>query len=175
MPCKVTISDYYETLLVNGIGHKRSTHQRHERSVKSAVSGFSRCALTCNFTHCEPHNGLARAQNSNLSPLTSETMWYQPILIEHLTVLILLQQHTHFSSSRRVSMWTLVVENVVHRHIRNTRLFQKFIRNFRKVHSSNCPRNSHFSPKIVCLPGTEISGTGPKIKKKIFLFPFSKG
>ena len=63
---------------------------------------------------CEVHNGLARAQNSNLSPLTSETMWYQPILIEHLAVLLLLQQHTHFSSSRRVSMWTLVVENVVH-------------------------------------------------------------
>ena len=111
--CKVTISDYYETLLVNGIGHKRRTHQRHERSVKTAVSGFSRCALTCNFTHCESHNGLARTQNSNLSPLTSETMWYQPILIEHLAVLLLLHQHAHFSSSRRVSMWTLVVENVV--------------------------------------------------------------
>ena len=97
---------------------------------------------------CETHNGLARAQNSNLSPLTSETMWYQLILIEHLTVLLLLQQHTHFSSSRRVSMWTLKMTT------------------FRKVHSSNCPRNSHFSPKIVCLPGTEIWGTGPKIKKK---------
>ncbi len=105
--CKVTISDYYETLLVNGIGHKRCTHQRHERSVKADVSDFSRFALTCNFTHCEAHNGLARAQNLNLSPLTSETMWYQPILIEHLAVLLLLQQHTHFSSSRRVSMWTL--------------------------------------------------------------------
>ncbi len=95
------------------IGHKSPTHQRHERSVKTAVSGFSRCAITCNFTHCEAHNGLARTQNSNLSPLTSKTMWYQPILIEHLPVLLLLQQHTHFSSSRRVSVWTLVVENVV--------------------------------------------------------------
>jgi hypothetical protein len=88
-------------------GHKRRTHQRHERSVKVAVSGFSRCTLTCNFTHCESHNGLTRAQNSNLSVLASETMWYQPILIELLAVLLLLRQHTHFSSSRRVSMRTL--------------------------------------------------------------------
>jgi hypothetical protein len=108
-----TVQSYYFGLLRNTscqwLGHKRRTHQRHERSVKAAVSGFSPCALTCNFTDCEAHNGLDRAQNSNLSPLTSETMWYQPILIEHLAVLLLLQQHTHFSSSRRVSMWTLVV------------------------------------------------------------------
>ena len=100
-------------MCAGGIGHKRRTHQRNERSVKTTVSGFSWCTFTCNFTHCEAHNGLARTQNSNLSPLTSETMWYQPILIEHLAVLLLLQQHTHFSSSRRVSMWTLVVENKV--------------------------------------------------------------
>ena len=34
--------------------------------------------LTLPVAACEAHNGLARAQNSNLSPLTSETMWYQP-------------------------------------------------------------------------------------------------
>ncbi len=43
--------------------------------------------------------------------LTSETMCYQPILIELLGVLLLLQQHMHFSSSHRASMGTL--RNVV--------------------------------------------------------------
>ena len=116
--CKVTISDYYETLLVNGIGHKRRTHQRHERSVKAAVSGFSPCTLTCNFTDCEAHNGLDRAQNSNLSPLTSETMWYQPIFIELLTVLLLLQEHMHFPSptSRHFPLTTYLKSSCIHSH-----------------------------------------------------------
>ena len=34
----------------------------------------------------------------NLSELDSENMWYQHILIELLTVLLLLQSHIHFSS-----------------------------------------------------------------------------
>ena len=47
-----------------------------------------------------------------LSPLVSKTMWYQPIEL-----------------FQKCGWWW---------HIRNTRLFEKFIPTFRKVHSSNC-------------------------------------
>jgi hypothetical protein len=171
--CKVTISDYYETLLVNGIGHKGHTHQRHERSVKAAVSGFSWCAFTCNFTHCEEHNGLARAQNLNLSPLTSETMWYQPILIEHLTVLLLLQQHAHFSSSRRVSMWTLVVENVVHADIYETRDCSKSSSEpFEKCILQIVREIRILVPKLFVSLVQKFGERGPKRKKRTLFVPF---
>ncbi len=70
-----------------------------ETTVKITVSGFSRCAWKCIFSHFEAHDGVARVRNSNLSALTSDNMWYQKILIELLTVLLLLQPHIHFSSS----------------------------------------------------------------------------
>ena len=47
----------------------------------------------CVYTHSEPHDGLDRVRNTYLSVLVTETMWYQPILIELLVVLLHLQQH----------------------------------------------------------------------------------
>ena len=145
---------------------KVHTSKTRKSTVKIAVSGFSRYPLTYILTHSEPHNGLTRARNANFSVLVSDTMWYQPILIQLLTVLFLLQQHIHFSSSSRVSMRTLgCSRNVIDDDIRNTWLFEKFIPTFRKVHSSNCLWNLQIRPKIVCPLGTEIWSTGPKIKK----------
>ena len=54
------------------------TSKTRTTTVKIAVSGFSWCDVTCILTHSEPHNGLVRARDANLSTLTSETMWYQP-------------------------------------------------------------------------------------------------
>ena len=125
---------------------------------------------------CEAHNGLARAQNSNLSPLTSETMWYQPILIEHLVVLLLLQQHTHFSSSRRVSMWTLVVENVVDADIYETRDCSKSSSEpFEKFMLQIVREIRILVPKLFVSLVQKFGERGPKIKKRkkrILFVPF---
>jgi hypothetical protein len=50
----------------------------------------------------------SKVPNTNLSALASETMWSQPILIELLAVLLLLQTHMHFASctSRHFSLRT---------------------------------------------------------------------
>ena len=65
-------------------------------TVPIAVSAFSRCPHTCIFGHSEGHNGPDRARNTNLSALASENMWSQPILIELLAVLLLLQTQMTF-------------------------------------------------------------------------------
>ena len=67
-------------------------------SVPISVSSFSWCPHDCIFENSEGHNGPDRVRNTNLSVLDSETMWSQPILIEHLDVLLLLQTHIHFPS-----------------------------------------------------------------------------
>jgi hypothetical protein len=41
-------------------------------------------------------NTSGQHQTVDLSVLPSETMWYQPIFIELLVVLLLLQEHMHF-------------------------------------------------------------------------------
>ena len=65
-------------------------------TVPTAVSAFPPCPHKCIFEHSERHTGPARARNTNLSAVSSETMLSQPILIELLAVLVLLQTHMHF-------------------------------------------------------------------------------
>ena len=65
-------------------------------TVPIAVSDFPWCPHKCIFEHSERHTGPARARNTNLSAVSSETMLSQPILIELLAVLVLLQTHMHF-------------------------------------------------------------------------------
>ncbi len=73
------------------------THQTPEQTPsQSAFSAFFRCPHNCIFEDSAGHNGPDRARNTNLSALSSETMWSQPILIELLAVLLLLQTHMHF-------------------------------------------------------------------------------
>ncbi len=82
--------------------------QTRHTSVKIDVSGSSPCyvlflvplPVTWNsfLTHDEVHDGVSRVRNTNVPELTSENMWYQHILIQLLTVLLLLQPHIHFSS-----------------------------------------------------------------------------
>ena len=60
----------------------------------------------CIFEDSAGHNGPARSRNTNLSALAFETMWSQPILIELLAVLLLLQTHMHFPS-RNLSPFSL--------------------------------------------------------------------
>jgi hypothetical protein len=52
----------------------------------------------CILTHSASQDGLVLVRNTNLSTLSSEKKWYQNILIELLTVLLLLQPHIHISS-----------------------------------------------------------------------------
>jgi hypothetical protein len=78
------VHEIYEVLL--------RTHQTPEQTPsQSAFSAFLRCPHNCIFEDSAEHNGPARARNTNLSGLASETMWSQPILIELLAVLLLLQ------------------------------------------------------------------------------------
>ena len=83
------------------------THQTPEQTPsQSSFSAFLRCPHNCIFEDSAGHNGPARARNTNLSALASETMWSQPILIELLAVLLLLQTHMHFPS-RNLSPFSL--------------------------------------------------------------------
>ncbi len=83
------------------------THQTPEQTPsQSAFSVFFRCPHNWSFEDSAGHNGPARARNTNLSALASETMWSQPILIEFLPVLLLLQTHMHFPS-RNLSSFSL--------------------------------------------------------------------
>ncbi len=59
---------------------------------------FLTLSCQCILTHSVTQDGLTRTRNTNLAVLTSENMWYQHILIELLTVLLLLQPHIHISS-----------------------------------------------------------------------------
>jgi hypothetical protein len=72
----------------------------------SQFSAFLRCPHNCIFEDSAGHNGPVRPRNTNLSGLSSETMWSQPILIELLAVLLLLQTHMHFPS-RNLSPFSL--------------------------------------------------------------------
>ena len=93
------VQGIYEVLL--------RTHQTPEQTPsQSAFSAFFRCPHNCIFEDSAGHNGPARARNTNLSALASETMWSQPILIELLAVLLLLQTHMHFPS-RNLSPFSL--------------------------------------------------------------------
>ena len=89
--CLRTVHGIYEVLL--------HTHQTPEQTPsQSAFSAFLRCPHNCIFEDSAGHNGPVRPRNTNLSALASETMWSQPILIELLAVLLLLQTHMHFPS-----------------------------------------------------------------------------
>ncbi len=75
------------------------THQTPEQTPSESVfSVFLQCPHNCMFEDSAGHNGPDRTRNTNLSGLTSETMWSQHILIELLTVILLLQTHMHFPS-----------------------------------------------------------------------------
>jgi hypothetical protein len=160
------VQGIYEVLL--------RTHQTPEQTPsQSAFSAFLPCPHNCIFEDSTGHNGPVRARKTNLSVLVSETMWYQPILIEHLTVLLLLQQHAHFSSSRRVSMWTLVVENVVDADIYETsdcsksssEPFEKCI--LQIVHEIRI-----LVPKLFVSLVQKFGEQDQKLKKKILFVPF---
>ena len=71
------------THMVHGM-YDLITHTSKTRSgtVPITVSVFSRCPHKCIFEHSEGHNGPVR--NTNLSPVPSESMWSQPILIQLL-------------------------------------------------------------------------------------------
>ena len=100
-------------------------------------------------------------------------MWYQPILIEHLAVLLLLQQHTHFSSSRRVSMWTLVVENFVHGVIYETRDCSKCSSEpFEKCILQIVHEIRILVPKLFVSLVQKFGEQDQKLKKKILFVPF---
>jgi hypothetical protein len=75
-------------------GHLSKTR---EATVNIVVFGSLRCTWKCILTHSVAHDGLARVRNTNISALASENMWYQNILIELLSVLLLLQSHIHIS------------------------------------------------------------------------------
>jgi len=45
------------------------THQKHEKTPSRSLF------LVPRFTHAEPHDGVPRARNTNLSVLVSENMW----------------------------------------------------------------------------------------------------
>ena len=93
------------------------THQTPEQTPsQSAFSAFLRCPHNCIFEDSAGHNGPARARKTNLSVLASETMWYQPILIELLAVLLLLQAHMHFPSptSRHFPLTTYLKSSCIH-------------------------------------------------------------
>jgi hypothetical protein len=103
------VHELYEVLL--------STHQTPEQTPsQSAFSAFLRCPHNCIFEDSAGHNGPARARKTNLSVLASETMWYQPILIELLTVLLLLQAHMQFPSptSRHFPLTTYLKSSCIH-------------------------------------------------------------
>jgi hypothetical protein len=100
-------------------------------------------------------------------------MWYQPILIEHLAVLLLLQQLTHFSSSRRVSMWTLVVENFVHGVIYETRDCSKSSSEpFEKCILQIVHEIRILVPKLFVSLVQKFGEQDQKLKKKILFVPF---
>ena len=96
MSCKNDASEH----MVHGICELSfHTHQTHEQTPSQSVfSAFLWCPHNCIFEDSAGHNGPARPRKTNLSVLASETMWYQPILIELLAVLLLLQAHMHFPS-----------------------------------------------------------------------------
>ncbi len=92
----------YEVLLI--------THQTPEQTPsESTFSVFLRCPHNCIFEDSTGHNGPDRSRNTNLSALVSETMWSQPILIELLPVILLLQTHIHFPSCNQCVSGTVVV------------------------------------------------------------------
>ena len=158
----ITVNPQKEIIIPHSGKGTKGTHVKDTKNHRQiAVSGFSRCPITCILTHSESHNGLARARNTNLSTLVSKTMRYQPILIELLTVLFLLQQHIHFSSSRCDSMRTLSSRNVGDDDLYETRdcsksssqPFEKFVlRIVREICS--------VVPKWFVPFGTEIWATG---------------
>ena len=68
------------------------------RNLPIDVSDFSRCPDKCIFEHSEGHNGPVRTRNTDLSPLVSQNMLSQSILIELLDVILLLQTYMYFTS-----------------------------------------------------------------------------
>jgi hypothetical protein len=105
------VHEIYEVLL--------RTHQTPEQTPsQSAFSAFLPCPHNCIFEDSAGHNGPARARKTNLSVLASETMWYQPIFIELLAVLLLLQEHMHFPfpTSRHFPLTTYLKSSCTHSH-----------------------------------------------------------
>ncbi len=110
------------------------THQTPEQT--PSQSAFLRCPHNCIFEDSAEHNGPARVRNTNLSGLASETMWSQPIFIELLAVLLLLQEHMHFLSptSRHFPLTTYLKSSCIHSHF-TTRNGHE---NFKKVLRVGC-------------------------------------
>jgi hypothetical protein len=105
------VHEIYEVLL--------RTHQTPEQTPsQSAFSAFLPCPHNFIFEDSAGHNGPARVRKTNLSTLSSETMWYQPIFIEFLVVLFLLQEHMHFPSptSRHFPLTTYLKSSSIHFH-----------------------------------------------------------
>jgi hypothetical protein len=95
-----------------------SPFKTREATFKIVVSGSSRCAWNCIFTHSETHPGLVRARNTNLCALASENMWYSHILIQLLTVQILYNPTAAGCSPRAMKPWRKSLRILCHVFIR---------------------------------------------------------
>jgi hypothetical protein len=80
------------------------------------------------------HNGPVRVRNTNLSVISSKTMWSQPVLIELLAALLLLQVPCTFPPLPLViSHWQHIFWRV------RVFYYTKYAWNFRKVLRRGCP------------------------------------
>ena len=90
------------------------THQTPEQTPSQSVfSTFWRFPHNCIFEDSAGHNGPVRVRNTNLSVLTSETMWSQPILIDFTkqtcTFPPVTPRHSHWEHVWTVREFTLIL------------------------------------------------------------------